>query len=156
MLLLLLYHVITGTFEISFSSSQCVECKNLGRERGDCSRKRIPCVLIDSFLKMSINQALLTFFFVGILVALASAGTLRAGAAKVNGTLPIGVPLAGYNHGARLITLLQTKLTSFLSFSISELKPHHTYILIHKLMNMKACRFVASPLPKSIHHVDGA
>lgn len=32
-----------------------------------------------------------------------AAGTLRAGAARVDGTPPLGVPLAGYNHGARAV-----------------------------------------------------
>eukprot|EP01116_Phalansterium_solitarium_P024187 TRINITY_DN8784_c0_g1_i1.p1 TRINITY_DN8784_c0_g1~~TRINITY_DN8784_c0_g1_i1.p1 ORF type:complete len:487 (+),score=212.95 TRINITY_DN8784_c0_g1_i1:50-1462(+) len=32
-----------------------------------------------------------------------ASGSLRAGAVKLDGTLPIGVPLAGYNHGARRV-----------------------------------------------------
>eukprot|EP01112_Ceratiomyxa_fruticulosa_P020747 TRINITY_DN7153_c0_g1_i1.p1 TRINITY_DN7153_c0_g1~~TRINITY_DN7153_c0_g1_i1.p1 ORF type:complete len:465 (-),score=91.10 TRINITY_DN7153_c0_g1_i1:73-1467(-) len=32
---------------------------------------------------------------------LSSAGTVRAGVAKIDGTLPIGIPLAGYNHAQR-------------------------------------------------------
>ncbi|XP_065846557.1 neutral ceramidase A-like [Oscarella lobularis] len=44
-------------------------------------------------------------FFVFFLLSLtaATAGTLRAGVAKVNATLPVGVPLAGYNHGERRV-----------------------------------------------------
>eukprot|EP01119_Soliformovum_irregulare_P005626 TRINITY_DN17381_c0_g1_i1.p1 TRINITY_DN17381_c0_g1~~TRINITY_DN17381_c0_g1_i1.p1 ORF type:complete len:487 (+),score=136.37 TRINITY_DN17381_c0_g1_i1:22-1461(+) len=32
-----------------------------------------------------------------------AAGTLRAGASKIDGTLPLGVPLAGFNHGKRRV-----------------------------------------------------
>jgi hypothetical protein len=60
-----------------------------------------------------VNLTLLLTFFFGV-VALASAGTLRAGVAKVNGTLPLGVPLAGYNHGDRFRSL--KRLNSFISF----------------------------------------
>lgn len=35
------------------------------------------------------------------LVGCAYSGTLQAGVAKVNGTLPVGTPLAGFNHGPR-------------------------------------------------------
>jgi len=54
---------------------------------------------------MLMTHHLLFPLFLGVLVSLAHAGTLRAGAAKVNGSLPIGVPLAGYNHGARRVEL---------------------------------------------------
>lgn len=36
-----------------------------------------------------------------LLTPTGSNSSLRAGAAKINGTLPVGVPLAGYNHGQR-------------------------------------------------------
>lgn len=36
-----------------------------------------------------------------VFVGCVYAGTLQAGVAKLNGTLPVGTPLAGYNHGAR-------------------------------------------------------
>lgn len=50
---------------------------------------------------MGINHHLTLTFSLGVLLALVSGGTLQAGVAKINGTLPLGVPLAGYNHGQR-------------------------------------------------------
>jgi hypothetical protein len=41
-------------------------------------------------------------FFLFVLVSSVN-GALKAGVAKINGTLPMGTPLAGYNHGARFV-----------------------------------------------------
>ena len=45
--------------------------------------------------------AITLLFFVSM-IALCSAA-FQAGVAKVDGTLPIGVPIAGYNHGDRRV-----------------------------------------------------
>ena len=62
----------------------------------------------------------------GLYTSLAVAGTLQAGVAKVNGTLPIGVPLAGFNHGGRYVdsTLQPQHFTSYTNSST----PHNPHL----------------------------
>lgn len=51
----------------------------------------------------------------------------RAGVSKVNATLPVGVPLAGYNHGDRRVKLWPLpdlrKYTNFMTPSVGHLQP---------------------------------
>lgn len=52
------------------------------------------------------NKLLLcTVLCVAVFAAYAE-GQVRAGACKINGTLPIGTPLAGYNHDQRFVIIV--------------------------------------------------
>lgn len=59
----------------------------------------------------------------------AGAPTLLAGVAEVDGTLPVGVPLAGYNHGDRRAEYWpvpnNTAYTSFMTPSVGVMDPTH-------------------------------
>jgi len=65
---------------------------------------------------------------------LISEGSFRAGVSKVNATLPVGVPLAGYNHGARRVPFWPlpyfTEYTTFMTPSQGFLDPTWTKALV--------------------------
>jgi len=71
------------------------------------------------------------------------AGNFRAGASKIDGTLPIGAPLAGYNHGDRRVPnwpLFQmTPFTSWMTPSQGIMNPTWIKALVVDSGNERVC-----------------
>jgi neutral ceramidase len=72
--------------------------------------------------------------YVLLCVAMVACGPVKAGVAKVDGTLPVGTPLAGFNHGARRVPHWPlphvTDFTTFMTGSTGALNPTWTKALI--------------------------
>eukprot|EP01104_Vermistella_antarctica_P008034 TRINITY_DN1998_c0_g1_i1.p1 TRINITY_DN1998_c0_g1~~TRINITY_DN1998_c0_g1_i1.p1 ORF type:complete len:503 (+),score=101.27 TRINITY_DN1998_c0_g1_i1:48-1511(+) len=61
----------------------------------------VVCVLV--LACASVQASASSSFRASMLKSTAANATVMAGVAKINGTLPIGTPLAGYNHGTRRV-----------------------------------------------------
>ncbi|KJE90076.1 hypothetical protein CAOG_01451 [Capsaspora owczarzaki ATCC 30864] len=73
----------------------------------------------------------------------APAGSVRAGVSKVDATMPIGVPLGGYNHGERRVPNwplpIRTNYTYWMTPSVGHLDPTWAKALVIDDGNTKFC-----------------